>query len=95
MYVHKHCVWPTRAPPVCTAYWDTESWERFEDGFRPEGYTGDRHDTEAWERFDAERRAAVHDELRVAMAAQISRHMGQEAGEKWLAAAREGKRRVD
>ena len=88
MYMHNHCVWPTRPPPVCTDLWDTQSWERFEDGFRPAGYTGGRHDTEAWKRFDAEWRVAVHDELRVDMAAQIGRHMGQEAGDAWLACAR-------
>lgn len=64
MYMHNHAVWPTKAPPVCTAFWDCEAWERFEDGFRPEGYTGGRHDVEAWAAFDAERRAAVHVELR-------------------------------
>lgn len=54
----RHAVWGTGAPPVCPNLWAQEDWDRFEDGFRPEGYTGDRYDTEAWEAF----RRAIHEQ---------------------------------
>lgn len=46
-----HAVWPIEAPPVCTAFWDQDSWERFEDRYRPADYTGGRYDAEAWLQF--------------------------------------------
>ena len=42
-------VWPTPAPPVCTALWEQEAWDRFADGYRPDDYEGGRYDQEAWE----------------------------------------------
>lgn len=83
-----YCVWPIGVPPVPTQFWTAGSWVRWEDKFRPADYAGGRYDSAAWEHFDAERREAIHDELRVEMAAQIGRHKGQEAANKWLAEAR-------
>lgn len=59
----QHSVWPTGVPPVCTAFWDQDSWRRFDEGFRPAGYTGGQYDEEAWAIFDAARREAVRQEL--------------------------------
>jgi len=44
----KYSVWPTPAPPVCTAQWSESSWRRFEDAHKPKGYTGGRYDRTAW-----------------------------------------------
>jgi len=45
----KHSVWGTRAPDVCTIYWDQASWDTFAEGFRPESYTGGRYDQVAYD----------------------------------------------
>jgi hypothetical protein len=47
----QHAVWPTPPPPVTTWAWDQESWNNFEDSYRPDDYTGDRFDTEAWRAY--------------------------------------------
>jgi len=54
--VIKHCAWPTRAPDVCTAFWDQESWDKFGESYRPKGYTGDRYDGQAYQAWRKARR---------------------------------------
>ena len=44
----EHAVWPTGVPPVCTANWAQEAWDKFAEGYRPSGYTGDAHDPRAY-----------------------------------------------
>ncbi len=48
---HRHAVWATPAPPVCTAGWSTREWTHFEDMCRPANYRGGRHDQDAWGSF--------------------------------------------
>ena len=50
----RHAVWPTPAPPVCTHYWDQDSWDKFAAGYRPEDYHGDMHDQAAWDAHRAQ-----------------------------------------
>lgn len=57
----KHAVWSTTAPPVTTGYWTREDWAKFEDGFRPKDYTGDRFDEIAWGAYKAKK----NEELRL------------------------------
>jgi len=76
----KHAVWPTSAPPVCTAYWDQESWDKFAAGFRPEGYEGGMHDQVAYDQWLAERRASQDVPSRnIDWAALVKRHSGLDA----------------
>ncbi len=49
----KHAVWPTGVPPVTTGQWDQAAWDRFEDGYRPKDYHGDRYDQQAWKDYVA------------------------------------------
>ena len=59
----RYSVWPTGVPPVCTAFWDQAAWQRFDEGFRPVGYTGGQYDEEAWVAFDTARRESIRQEL--------------------------------
>ena len=47
----KYAVWPTQAPPVCTARWGQGNWGDFDEKFRPPGYTGGIYDQEAYKVF--------------------------------------------
>jgi hypothetical protein len=47
----KHVVWPTGVPPVSTALWNQDSWNRFAEGYRPKGYKGGMFDEEAYAEF--------------------------------------------
>jgi len=44
---------------VCTAYWDQEAWDKFGEGFRPEGYTGGIHDQEAYDKWFKDKQATA------------------------------------
>jgi hypothetical protein len=59
----KHSVWPTGVPPVCTAYWDQSSWDKFADSFRPEDYHGGRFDASAWAEYVERKSAEVNEAL--------------------------------
>ena len=59
----RHAVWPTGAPPVCTAQWDQAAWDRFAEGFRPLGYDGDIFDEDAWTSFQLRRASRIRDRL--------------------------------
>ena len=50
----KYSVWPTSVPPVCTARWDQDSWQRFEAHFRPETYKGGQYDQAEWDTYRAD-----------------------------------------
>jgi len=49
----KHAAWPTGVPPVTTARWGQEDWNRFAEGFRPKWYKGPIFDYEAYEKARA------------------------------------------
>jgi len=66
----QHAVWPTGAPPVSTWLWTQESWDRFAERFRPEGYLGGIHDVRAWEEFDTKRKERWQKEEREAFYAK-------------------------
>lgn len=53
-----HAPWATGVPPVCTAYWDQDSWDKFAESFRPEGYEGDIRDHHAYTTWAAEQAVA-------------------------------------
>jgi hypothetical protein len=89
---HNHAVWPTGVPPVCTAFWTTESWQKFEDRFRPAGYTGGRHDQAAWDAYTKGVQEQVAEGLRLQTHQSLSRTLGQEAADQWLTANREANR---
>ena len=44
----EHAVWPTGVPPVCTANWAQEAWDKFAEGYRPSGYTGGIYDDKGY-----------------------------------------------
>ena len=85
----QHAVWPTPAPPVCAAFWTQESWQRFEDRYRPVDYTGDRYDAEAWGAYRAQANRRERLALLTPFSAAIARLKGPEAAAEWLAKAME------
>lgn len=58
-----HSVWKTPAPPVGTSLWNQADWDKFEAGFRPEGYLGCRYNKDAWEVFLADERDRAYQSL--------------------------------
>ena len=56
----RHAVWPTTAPPVCTAQWTQHSWDSFAEFARPTGYTGGIFDQAAYDDFKEDMRQLMH-----------------------------------
>ena len=44
----KHVVWPTEAPPVCTANWDQITWDNWGEKSRPPDYFGNEYSETEW-----------------------------------------------
>ena len=51
----KYIVWPLAVPPVCTANWDQDSWEKYAQQFRPRDYHGGMYDKIAYDRYLAQK----------------------------------------
>lgn len=85
---HQHAVWPTSVPPVSTACWSSESWQKFEDGYKPKDYTGGRHDTAAWNAYAKTVKARVDEEIRQPFYKALILSHGQTEADRWLEANR-------
>ncbi len=63
MINHYKIVWPFGVPPVCTNYWDNESWVKWIMGFKPTDYKGGETDTEAWNNYKEKKRVKAFNKL--------------------------------
>ena len=50
-----HAPWPTPAPPAITAGWNQESWDKYAEKYRPQGYMGDIRDHRGYMLWGARR----------------------------------------
>ena len=57
-------VWPFKAPPVCTAFWNDADWEEYAKAFRPKDYDGGQFDSDAWLAYKAKRLNDMKSEVR-------------------------------